>query len=400
MIMSQWKKLLSICMLSMMLNLSGGWTVLLYVDSTPDLSDMAIKAMFELMQEKIGGDVEFYVQVHAYGKTAFRCTVNSQGLEFENNVLLSGIAQEDLLSATEWAYSGKSIDKTVLILSNYGYGVLDPEFNIETEKWTLSPSYDVMTQNMPKRGFMFNSVSRSYLNYHDLSQVLSKVKTDVLNEKKVGVVMFDACMGGCIEIAYQLEGYAEYLIGAQVCSLKDGFDYKGLLHILKNTNTEREAGALQISCLDRYYKTNDRKGRYAYTALDLSKAQKVATKFMKLNEHILQKNLHRRRIKETLGSVFRPCGFDMYTDFMHFLESLEHVLCSYQECSTYIEKFSNLKKVLDEMVVNTCAGFKSKPFTNGCAIYFPSDKLHHSYLNVEFAQKTRWISLLESLLKR
>jgi len=384
-------------MIGMILNCNAHRTVLLYMDSTPDLSDMAIKALSELMEEKSNSKVDFFVQLHSYGNKAFRYKVTNEGLAFVSSVELSGDAQEDLINAAKWAYRAENIDETMLFFSNHGYGPLDPDYNETIQGWDLKLSNDMIKSN-PKRGFMFNSVAKSYLTYHDMSQSLAAIKKLVLNDKKIDIIGFDTCMGGCIEIAYQLKDYGHYLIGAQVCSKKDGFDYKALMHDLKKIKSKKDFVYDAINSLESYYKLNDDNGMYAYTALDLSKVEKVVKKFEKLNTHILQNPLKGERISQAGSDVFRPCMFTMYIDFIHYLESLEHVLCAYGECEKHMKKFAQLKKAINEMVVHKCAGFKSSPFVHGCALYFPADNIHHSYLKVEFAQKTKWISLLESSL--
>ena len=370
------------------------WTVLLYMEAMPDLHDKAVKIISEIMDIKSNEDVRFCIQLHSFGDVALRFVATECGMKFVEETTLSGVARVDFIRAAEWAYGSTSVDQSMLIFNGYGYGCLDPDYKDSNSDWFLDSS-----AIGPTRGFMFNPVAGSYLTYYDMSQAFEEIKQTILKDG-LDIVAFDAFMGGTVEGASLYSSYAKYLIGSQANNLKNGFYYKALLKSLKQEKSPIGFMNSFIRSLNSYYMVHDRSGSYAFTALDLSKVKQVESAFLALNEYLLESSSCIGHIKEAAESAFPPRDTHMYADFFRYLESLEYVLCLYGECNKeLIEKISNLKQAVVNMVVNKCAGFQERLYSNGCALYLPITEIHHSYVNIEFAYKTLWLSVLESLLK-
>ena len=111
------------------------WRVLFYMDSSDGLSDMAFKNITDMVRGTPNDSIEFFVQLHAYHKAGLRYRITAAGLTFIEEVTLKDDIQQDLINATSWGFADNSADHTMLILSNHGFGILDPQWNENSQKW-------------------------------------------------------------------------------------------------------------------------------------------------------------------------------------------------------------------------------------------------------------------------
>src|SRR5207237_109736 len=128
----------------------------------------------------------------------------------------------------------------------------------------------LMHHHKNHRGFMFNNQSRSYLTNNDLIAGLDYIKTHLLADKNIDILVFDTCMGAMIEVGYQVAPYVDFMVGCQSCALVDGFEYKGIMELLKSShNAPRDVARGMIQVFDAYYTIHDERGIYTNSAFDL-----------------------------------------------------------------------------------------------------------------------------------
>src|ERR1700722_358035 len=130
--------LLSMLIACLSLPLSADtWKVFWYMDSSDALSDMAIKNVTDMMRGKPNDMVDCVIQLHAYYEAGLRYHVTENGLEFLEEITLSGDSKKDLINAADWAFANNNADHTMLILANHGFGILDPQWNEVTKEWEM-----------------------------------------------------------------------------------------------------------------------------------------------------------------------------------------------------------------------------------------------------------------------
>ena len=390
---------------------AGNWRVFVYMDSSDDLNDMAIKNITDMIKVGAKESVDFLIQLHSYDDKGLRYRVDNKGLSFLDQVVLSGNSKQDFIRAARWAFSDNNADHTMLICWNHGWGILDPHWDEHEQEWLASStalsnscvikrSLRNVYQKHKRYHFMFSKEPRSYLTNQDLIDGLGYLKEVVLGGKKLDILAFDTCMGGMLEHAYQVAPYASYLIGNQACSLRDGFNYCGVLTTLNKAPMPRALAQHMVQAFDTYYKQHDQEGIYAHTALDLSCIHEVTEALNEVVLLLLRVKDFGPYLLKAHALTPRFCLFPMYTDLIAYIKQVEMQLDSSSPSALEVKQaMQNLYAIINKAVVARCAGHSNEGKAHGCAIYLPTYTIDSSYRNTNFARKTLWIKVLEYLEK-
>lgn len=389
------------------------WKLFFYMDSSDTLSDMAIKNITDMMRGKPNDTVEFLLQVHAYAQAGLRYQITQDGLNFIEEIALTGDGKVDALQAVEWAFSNDNADHTLFIISNHGWGILDPCWDEQAKQWKvhdeLANSCDIKRHHLEEykeahkkhRGFVFNNTSHTYLNNTDLIEVLGHVSKNLLHGKQLDIVAFDTCMGGMLEVAYQIAPYAQYLVGSQSCSLVDGFNYQDIVQYLNQALNPREMAIGMVKAFDSYYERNDDSGIYTHAALDLSHVYSVKNTLDVIVAQLLEnRDAYESLIFNARKHSPRFCMWPMYTDLVAFCKIIDAQLTELEPSQEIVLLQTALQELyakVHNFVVARCGGITTQGNAYGFAIYLPFAVIDNSYNQTVFAKECRWIQLLEYL---
>ncbi len=211
----------------------------------------------------------------------------------------------------------------------------------------------------------------------ELKRFISTAK-EILR-KEIEIIGFDVCLGGMVEVLYEVKDYANFCLASPSLIPVDAWDYEGLLDTLeKNPEMSgRELGKIWVEL-------NRRKGRGGvYSAYDLKalreiKIKRIVTDLSKKDRGIL---LEKRRQCQTYPLIERePDPADDNIDILHFLKLLGTE--------------SDLGKVLLSFTADT-----NYENSYGLATWFPSNygefkKWYGAYLALEFNKEADWVSFL------
>ncbi len=439
------------------------WHVFMYLDSSDDLNDMIIKNITDALKIPVNDSVSFFIQLHAYDNVGLRYKITKNGLSFVEQVLLTGSDKQNFVNAATWGFAHCTADNTMLIFGGHGWGILDPEWNAVTSEWQagtnalnnscsanqsetelnnndlgnnicfnnqaeVSGQMGVCTaegntcfinksrhslndlrqlHNKQHRGFIFSLEPRSYLNNRDIIEGLAIIIDTAMQGKKIDVIAFDTCMGGMLEVAYQLAPFTHYLVGNQVCALRDGFDYESITQALNQGPTAKDLAVELVQIFDKYYTIHDDKGIYSHTALDASRVSAVCQSLDAIVVSLLERNdANALALKAHVMSP-RFCLFPMYTDVVSYVKNLESLLLDHELLDNSItddltrklkQNIQDFYAEIQPFVVAHCAGVQSGGAgAQSCAIYLPTYTIHDSYKNTLFAENTQWIKLLQCI---
>ncbi len=387
------------------------WRVFFYMDSSDALSDMAIKNITDMVRGKPNDMVDFVIQLHAYYDAGLRFRVTEYGLEFVEEVILTGNSKEDFINAAQWGFANNDRDHAMLIMSNHGYGILDPQWNEVTNEWEMDEgglnsqcgcTVKSLKEHKKHRGFMFSTTPRTYLTNNDLVAGLEFINRHILNNNKIDILAFDTCMGDMFEIAYLVAPYAHYLVGNQSCSLVDGFDYQGVMAVLNQGLAVREVGIGMVEAFDAYYSEHDSSGIYTHAVLDLSHMYNVSHAL----DNVIEQLLHMPNIEELLVEARnmspRFCLWPMYTDLIAFCKLIDAGLSEMEWSGSVFaveDALRDFYKAASSLIVARCGGFTTQDLAHGVAIYLPWRDIDSSYYVTDFIQKSSWIKLLELIVE-
>ncbi|MCX5922127.1 MAG: clostripain-related cysteine peptidase [Candidatus Dependentiae bacterium] len=410
------KKFYSLCLIvalscSSLSLLANSWRILFYMDSSDSLSDMAFKNITDMVRGKPNDSIELFIQLHAYYNAGLRYRVTNQGLVFLEEVTLTGNNKQDFIDAASWGFSGNNADHTMMIMSNHGWGILDPRWNEQTQKYEVD-SDQLATSCTAKRsalahhqqrhkGYMFNHTTKTYLTNDDLISGLNTIKDEVLSGQQIDIVAFDTCMGAMLEVAYQVAPFARYMVGSQSCSLPDGFDYQGITTVLnQENNTPLDVAAGMVNAFDDYYTRHDDSGIYTHTAFDLNRVDDVRIALNLLIEQVLNLPDYTNILNTVRDASPRFCMWPMYTDTMEFFTILGNQLAPSEESdqvTAVMQAIEILRNAHATMIVARCGGSATHGMAHGSAIYCPFNRIDSSYNQTLFAGSCQWINLLQAM---
>ena len=392
--------LLIFCLTQSFLN-AASWRVLFYMDSSDNLSDMAFKSITEMMDAQLDHTVECFIQLHAYHNIALRYKIKNNNLQFLERISLSGDSKQDFINAATWGFNNNNADHTMLILSNHGWGILDPRWNEAAQKWVID--HDVtanccaikrsrlMDHQHNHRGFMFNEGSHTYLTNSNLVAGLYHIKNQLLHSN-IDIVAFDTCMGAMMEVGYQIAPFANFMIGCQSCALKAGFDYTGIMQSLKNEfNDPRTVAIGMVKAFDAYYNVHDDKGIYTNSVFDLSLIHEVCTAMDITITSLLNIPNALEILENARNHTPRLCMWPMYTDMIEFFLLCQKHMPNNTEFNAALFQLQDLH---NRMIIAYCCGFDVKNFVHGSAIYCPFIHIEKSYHDTIFAQSCQWMNVL------
>lgn len=400
--------------------LGDTWKFFFYMDASDRLADMAFKNITDMMRGAPNQNVEALLQLHAYGNTALRYRITHTGLAFVDEVILSGDGKQDFIAAATWALSHNTMDRTMIVLSNHGWGALDPRWNENEHAWQaaeISISHDsaslptscplteksvkaLRSQHMNHKGFMFNDLSHTYLTNSDLTVILLYVQRELLHGKKIDVVAFDTCMGSMLEVATCIAPYADYLVGVQSCALRDGFNYQEFVSILNNGKSPRQTVTEFVEAFDEYYEKNDLDGIYTCGSLDLSQVNAVNNALNDVIEKLLRHQGITQLLQHAQAKSPRFCLWPIYTDLVAFCKLVEAQLRAADQAHVnydVIYTLHQLYSAVDRMVVAHCGGSTTTGNVHGFSIYLPHTMIDKSYETSLFVRQSEWLRLLRAI---
>jgi hypothetical protein len=413
------------------------WTILIYIAGANDLYKYALRNIEQMMQ--VGSNEQLNILIHfdfhIKGKQK-----ETKRLYVEKNSLLqigdlpphdSGDAQS-LIEASQWAINNYPSTYFGLILWNHGTGSCDPHFmrkivnpndffyyNKQNHKISLDRSREFLQyienndNPLSDRGICFDDTTRNYLDNKKLALALEKIYL-LRNKKKIDVLLMDACLMSGIEVAYQCEPYANYLVSSQEVVLGPGYNYAATLKPLQKENlTPYDFALSTVKIFAQTYApiSND----FTQSAINLNTIAQFVTLFTEFvdllskykqcdNRDHLKKTIRLAGSREMVTHFSEPS----YIDLIHFLENINNLISQNPKKIVFtkkeidyikeIKQFINKKLIpsLHKIIIANVSG-DGIPKAHGIYIYFPKYQIDESYKNTTFPILTKWIDFLQNL---
>ena len=403
---------------------SKKWTFLVYIASNNNLHRYAITNLEQMKQVGSTPYINVLAQVDTAGKkevSRFFIEKNKVTLiEKKTNIpqSISG-TPENLFDFVKWGLKQCPADHVALILWDHGTGVKDPPgwnrdiigrhegifFKKNLKNGLLEINRDIL------RGIAFNDTAERYLTNQMLSQTLEKIRTELLNNKKIDILGMDACHMAMVEIGSQVKNSANYMVGSQEIEPANGWNYSFVLDPFNKKSLEPREFAIHI--------VNCYKRRYLNSFADFTQSATALNEFDLLEKNINQTAQTLSLILHTSGSkpiaqalqairsnkATTTCFWDSdYIDLHHFYLNLKQKLQLMTHTPQQKPLIAELKKNLDagiglikKIIISNASG-RNLPHASGLAIYFPTIRIHSSYPSSAFGQQKAWLAFLQTYL--
>lgn len=384
-------------------NISGNWRILLYLDSSDNLSHAMIKNLTDIArgykESTDQSKIKIFIQLHSIakeglvGKEAYRYRVTNSGLEICETIQITHDTSQDLFDAAQWAFSDSSQERHMLILGNHGFGSLTPIWkeNDTNPDWDAQ---DDILMHMFKhkhtskfkehRALMLQNNPKVYLKVSELAKTLSKINNVILKDKTIELLCFDMCLMSMLEVATLVAPYARYMIASQESEPDLGWDYYTIFKNFSASACICQCAQLIVESYHNFYSKVYKYDHHTLSAIKLKLITKVSDNFDKICKLIEQETLTNNKLLKDIKELRLklPCFHivPMYTDLYCFYQELNEIL-DQQESKNYGElskQLSQAKEYIEHAVLINRTGPK-RANTRGISFYFPLSHVDTSY---------------------
>ena len=194
-------------------------TMLLYMAGDNDLSDAGLNDIQELCDEGAGPDLYVAAEIDTHGdhtgSIRYEITENEKdekGRSRAYRKVIERLPEQDtgkpatLLKFLQWGIRRYPAKRFVVVIGGHGDGFRRRGRAIAVDDFGSS------------------------LDMPEIEYVLRRAKFD---KYRIGILGFDACLMGMLEIAHHFSPFAEYLVGSQAVEPGEGWPYDKVLKHLK-----------------------------------------------------------------------------------------------------------------------------------------------------------------------
>jgi inorganic pyrophosphatase len=264
------------------------------------------------------------------------------------------------------------------------------------------------------------------LTIKEISEAIRTVKRNLQRkdpDSTIDIVGMDSCLMSMAEVYYQLgnieseepDGYSndshnltDFLIGAEGFSPNTGWPYQRILETLTG-DPEMEPEAFSRKIVETYINYY---ADYSLAGLsvDIAACDLRGDKCVKLKRKIktlaqkLTRGLSNEKVRDEIIMAHweaQAYKFDRYTDITDFCNLLIKRLKKYDK--QYTETIDACEEIVDivrEIVKKSCYSGPSVQYSYGLSVYFPWDRVHSAYGNLDFAQGTGWDKFLQAYVEK
>lgn len=248
------------------------------------------------------------------------------------------------------------------------------------------------------KAIAYDDTARDFLDNMELKRVLAEVKKKT--GRKIDLVGFDACLMNMLELAYELRGTTDFVVGSEETEPGDGWPYDTILKdlVANPAMSAQELGSIIVKRYVESYPSEE----VTQSLLDLKKAPQMAAAVDALASVLLtlMKNpqgfiaVH-RAIKATQAYAVR--------DFIDLGDLVKQLMKELRKASPALEEHTLelLRKgpdILHSFVVAEAHKGQTVARSTGVTIYCPTPRTQVSvaYDRLAFAKKTRWDKFIEA----
>lgn len=336
---------------------------------------------------------------------------------------------ETLVNFCRFAIKNFPADHYVLILWNHGTGIIDigqysafnssklfrynPEINM-LELDRSIPFLEFITPSLPDpRGLCFDDTTGHYISNQGLEYALNTICNECLGGKKIDIIGFDACLMSMLEIGNILKDYAEYMVGSQEVELALGWRYDTVLAPAAQQKITMEFFAQHLveTYHDMYHKITKDYTQSAVALNNLSSLEENVNNVAVLLLEALKyekNNTMRDALKASRHKLFCTHFVEKsFVDLGHFYANLLNNVNRFEYTDNATGKLmqqaiiktlqQGLAIIQQSIVANIVGHGLSK--AQGISIYFPEQRIHHSYAYTKFARTNHWGMLLQKYIQ-
>lgn len=301
-----------------------------------------------------------------------------------------------------WAMSEYPAEKYALVLWNHGTGWKEDDiyarYRERVEKairagetragamgerllrhaFFLSTAGEIMSiEDDETRAICYDDTSMDFLDNQKLAQAFSDAEKQT--GQRLSLIGMDACLMSTIEVAYQIRGFADLMVGSQEVEQAYGWPYK---RILKKLVNDPGMNALNLGCLiveefGKYYTSLNRDGGGINTqsAINLKGLAVTFEKMKYISELIAENYSSDINTELAISRAKQKSKCFKDEDSVDLRDLMKKIRDAYSGDLPLADMADDIIKHLEPEAGNgpVTANFHglSRPWANGLSIYFP-----------------------------
>jgi hypothetical protein len=246
------------------------------------------------------------------------------------------------------------------------------------------------------RAIAFDDTSRDFLDNIELKKVLADVKRQT--GRALDVLGFDACLMNMVEVAYQVRGAADVVVGSEELEPGEGWPYDRVLRALAS-NPDQTPSELGAAIVDLYVESY-RSGNITQSALNLRRVhvlQKAIDALAAALKKALRDATEYVAVTRALNATQR---FDT-PDFVDLGDFCREIARRSKSAAVKTAVKGSLEALGAQegfVVAERHKGSRVSQAT-GVAIYFPRGPVSKTYGRLDFSKDSGWDEFLRAYHK-
>ncbi len=405
------------------------WTVMVWMAGDNNLESFGEKDLAEMKRVGSNDEMNVVVQFDSMRDDRTRRYEVTAGRDVDGDIVqeLGETNTGDPLVAIDffrWAITAYPAERLLGVIWNHGAGIDDTDIyadaapravrgsrgvaavaghgNQGVVRRALSSRYrralfgTTVAQAAQDRAIAFDDTSRDFLDNVELKRVLVEVKR--ATSRTFDVLGFDACLMNMIEVAYQLKGTSQVVVGSEELEPGEGWPYDRVLETIA-ANPEITGSELGRRIVDLYVEAY-RDDVVTQSAFDLAQLDGAAGTIDALAKALTKAIKHATEFTAVSKALNATQRFDAadFVDLGHFCQEL-----SKRSKSVAVKSAAKATSA----AIATGGGFvlaerhRGAGVSNasGVSIYFPRGHVNKAYNKLDFAKATGWRAFLDAFHK-
>lgn len=258
---------------------------------------------------------------------------------------------------------------------------------------TRPPLFSSTVDAVMARGIAYDDTSSDFLDNAEMKRALN-CSLLVTGVQKLDIVGFDACLMNMIEVAYQVRGVCDYVVGSQETEPGEGWPYGDVLRELVARPIMGGDELCEI-IVDRYMASYAASQQLTQSAINLQYLGDLIDPLNEMCRYIMD---HQNECELAVGRAARRTQRyadsdykDLY-DFCTLLVERTEAVELQEKCRAVMNAISPAGQ--DRLVLANGRRGQRLERSHGLSIYFPSHQMSPFYRRLDFASETLWDDML------
>jgi len=401
-------------------NAPANWTFVIFMRPSSNLQEFVIKNIESIARGGVMPGINVVIQENN-ALVAQRFQVINHAIIDQETLSVEPDDEINLVNTMAWAVEKFPAEQYALIVWGNGAGVLDQHFIPSSGTWEFEETV-LATAAQPcqvcqvgtcsqqvKRAVAFDDALKRFLSTAGLGRALTTISEKVLRGQKLAIIGMDACRMAMAEVAYEVRGTAQYLIGCENCTpLPDGWNYEQIFARMDSTgSTPEDICRLIVTTFQEFYEKYDHTKTYTESAIALAHIEQLAQELSTIAKLCCTNQTDTTLLqtaKTARNGAISMCNAPCYIDLGTWLIAFENAVAKDLEQiapDTYTQlqrALAGAHRALGQAVLASVNG-PHMAGVQGISIYFPQSHLDSSYDSAQFGRATGWTSLIRTYLK-